>query len=124
VERRREIYFLDGVPQVGTRYYGIVDQGTNVVEVRPTSLCPLNCVFCSVAAGPLEGRRWADFTVKKDALVDALKAVVRYKGDGVEVHIDGMGRARRLQRPGRLSPRREVDQGGVGGVDAEPHVHP
>jgi uncharacterized Fe-S cluster-containing radical SAM superfamily enzyme len=91
VERRREIYFLDGVPQVGTRYYGIVDQGTNVVEVRPTSLCPLNCVFCSVAAGPLEGRRWADFTVKKDALVDALKAVVRYKGDGVEVHIDGMG---------------------------------
>ncbi|MFP3349397.1 MAG: hypothetical protein RXN90_08730 [Thermoproteus sp.] len=42
MERRREIYFLDEVPQVGTRYYGIVDQGTNVVEVRPTSLCPLN----------------------------------------------------------------------------------
>lgn len=91
MERRREIYFVDGLPQIGTRYYGIVDQGTNVVEVRPTSLCPLNCVFCSVAAGPLEPRRWADFVVRRDALVEALRAVVRYKGDGVEVHIDGMG---------------------------------
>lgn len=88
---RRGVYFIEDLPQVGTRYYGLVDQGTNVVEVRPTSLCPLNCAFCSVAAGPLEARRWADFVVKKDALVEALRAAVKYKGDGVEVHIDGMG---------------------------------
>lgn len=88
---RRHVYTIEDAPQIGTRYFGIVDQGTNIVEVRPTSLCPLNCSFCSVAAGPLEPRRWADFVVRKDALVEALKSVVKFKGGGVEVHIDGMG---------------------------------
>lgn len=87
----RRVYFVGDVPQIGTRYFGIVDQGTNIVEVRPTSLCPLNCSFCSVAAGPLEPRRWADFVAEKDALVEALRSVVKFKGGGVEVHIDGMG---------------------------------
>lgn len=88
---KREVYFIEDLPQIGTRYYGIVDQGTNIVEVRPTSLCPLNCAFCSVAAGPYEGRRWAEFVVKREALIESLSRVVKFKGGGVEVHIDGMG---------------------------------
>lgn len=76
---------------VGTRYFGIVDQGTNIVEVRPTSICPLNCIFCSVAAGPLEKRRWAEFIANREELVEALRVVARFKGPGLEAHIDGMG---------------------------------
>ena len=79
------------IPMIGTRYFGVVDQGTNVIEVRPTSMCPLNCVFCSVAAGPKERRRWAEFVVDVEPLVEAVKALARVKGPGLEVHIDGMG---------------------------------
>ena len=79
-------------PQVGTLAFGVVDRGTNVVEVRPTTLCALSCVFCSVNAGPASRARWAEFVVDVDALLSALEEVVRYKGvDDVEVHIDGMG---------------------------------
>ncbi|MFB6490341.1 MAG: radical SAM protein [Thermoproteus sp. AZ2] len=90
MEPPRKVYRV-GAPMIGTRYFGIVDQGTNIVEVRPTSLCPLNCIFCSVAAGPLERRRWADFIADREELAEALRAVAKLKGPGLEVHIDGMG---------------------------------
>ncbi|MEZ0319105.1 MAG: radical SAM protein [Pyrobaculum sp.] len=79
-------------PQVGTLAFGVVDRGTNVLEVRPTTLCALSCVFCSVNAGPGSRVRWAEFVADVDALLAALEEVVRFKGvDDVEVHIDGMG---------------------------------
>jgi uncharacterized Fe-S cluster-containing radical SAM superfamily enzyme len=80
------------VPQVGTLAFGIVDRGTNVLEVRPTSVCALSCVFCSVNAGPQSRARWAEYVVEVEALLSALEEVVRFKKtDDVEVHIDGMG---------------------------------
>ncbi|MCG2894733.1 MAG: radical SAM protein [Vulcanisaeta sp.] len=93
IERaRRVIRIGDGVPQVGTLAFGIVDRGTNVIEVRPTTLCPLSCIYCSVNAGPNSTNRWAEFVVEPAALLGALEEVVRFKGiDDVEVHIDGMG---------------------------------
>ncbi|MEM4792615.1 MAG: radical SAM protein [Pyrobaculum sp.] len=79
-------------PLVGALAFGIVDRGTNVVEVRPTSLCALNCIFCSVNAGPASRTRWAEYVVEPEPLVAALEEVVKYKGvDDAEVHIDGMG---------------------------------
>jgi uncharacterized Fe-S cluster-containing radical SAM superfamily enzyme len=91
--RDRPVYIIGAeTPQVGTLAFGIVDRGTNVIEVRPTSLCSLNCVFCSVNAGPLSRARWAEYVVEPDALLAALEEVVRFKNTGdVEVHIDGMG---------------------------------
>jgi len=89
---RRIVRVTGDVPQVGTLAFGIVDRGTNVVEVRPTTLCPLSCIFCSVNAGPKSSNRWAEFVVEPEALLGALEDVVRFKGiDDVEVHIDGMG---------------------------------
>jgi len=89
----RLLYAVDAsVPQVGTLAFGLVDRGTNVVEVRPTSLCALSCIFCSVNAGPLSKIRWADYVVEADALLSALEEVARFKKiNDVEVHIDGMG---------------------------------
>ncbi|MFP3179020.1 MAG: radical SAM protein, partial [Thermocladium sp.] len=34
-------------PLVGSLAFGIIDRGTNVIEVRPTSICSLSCIFCS-----------------------------------------------------------------------------
>ena len=77
---------------VGVRAFGIVDMGTNIIEVRPTSLCPLSCIFCSVNAGPKSRARWAEFVVDVDLLVDAVREIVQYKQcDNIEIHIDGMG---------------------------------
>lgn len=89
----RPIYTVGpGVPQVGTLAFGVVDRGTNVLEVRPTSVCALSCVFCSVNAGPQSRARWAEYVVEVEALLSALEEVVRFKKtDDVEVHIDGMG---------------------------------
>jgi len=89
----RHLVEIDGsFPQVGTLAFGIVDRGTNVVEVRPTTVCALSCVFCSVNAGPGSRVRWVEYVVDVGALLVALEEVVRFKGvDDVEVHIDGMG---------------------------------
>ncbi len=78
-------------PMVGTLAFGIVDRGTNVVEVRPTSICALSCIFCSVNAGPKSRARAAEYIVDPDALANAVEEVASYKGTRVEAHIDGMG---------------------------------
>ncbi|WP_229657737.1 radical SAM protein [Thermocladium modestius] len=78
-------------PMVGTLAFGVVDRGTNVVEVRPTSICALSCIFCSVNAGPKSRARAAEYIVDPDALVNAVEEVASYKGTRVEAHIDGMG---------------------------------
>jgi len=93
IERSRRVIRIGGdVPQVGTLAFGIVDRGTNVIEIRPTTLCPLSCIYCSVNAGPDSTNRWAEFVVDPNALLGALEEVVRFKGiDDIEVHIDGMG---------------------------------
>lgn len=89
----RPVYRLKAdTPQVGTLAFGIVDRGTNVLEVRPTSLCALSCIFCSVNAGPMSKIRWAEYEVELDALLTALEEVVHFKKlDDIEIHIDGMG---------------------------------
>ncbi len=79
------------MPMVGTLYFGLVDRGTNVIEVRPTSVCALSCIFCSVNAGPKSRVRRNEFVVELDDLLDAAREVARFKGRGIEFHIDGMG---------------------------------
>ncbi len=85
------VFRVSGIPMVGTLYFGLVDRGTNVVEVRPTSVCALSCIFCSVNAGPKSRIRRNEFVVELDDLLDAAREVAHFKGRGVEFHIDGMG---------------------------------
>ncbi len=94
IERTREVIRIErGTPQIGALAFGIVDRGgTNIIEVRPTTLCPLSCIYCSVNAGPRSTNRWAEFVDDPETLLMALEEVVRFKGTkDIEVHIDGMG---------------------------------
>lgn len=79
------------LPLIGTLPFGIIDRGTNVVEVRPNSYCPLNCIFCSTDAGPNSRWRQTEYDVDLDLLVSWVKEVTKAKGTNVEVHIDGVG---------------------------------
>ncbi|MBW2975597.1 radical SAM protein [Candidatus Woesearchaeota archaeon] len=76
------------VPLIGNVSFGLIDRGTNVIEVKPVTGCNLRCIYCSVD----EDRRDMDFVVEKDYLVDEFKKLVRFKGvDSIEAHIASQG---------------------------------
>lgn len=88
----RIIYVLDShEPLLGLLPIGVIDRGTNVIQVRPTTLCPLNCIFCSVDAGPFSRHRWAEYIVSLETMVRTVEYVVKYKGGGLEALIDTVG---------------------------------
>ena len=62
-------YFKSTEPILGLLHIGVIDRGTNVLQVRPTTICPLNCIFCSVDAGPFSRNRWAEYIVSKESIL-------------------------------------------------------
>ncbi len=79
------------IPLIGVSVFGIIDRGTNLLQVRPISGCPLNCIYCSVDEGPFSRKR-NSYEVEVDYLLSEFNKVVDYKGvDDIEAHIDGIG---------------------------------
>jgi uncharacterized Fe-S cluster-containing radical SAM superfamily enzyme len=79
------------IPLVGSLYFGIIDRGTNLLQVRPSCGCNLNCPFCSVDAGPYSKTRATSYDVEMEYLLSAVQEIARFKGKGVECHIDSPG---------------------------------
>jgi uncharacterized Fe-S cluster-containing radical SAM superfamily enzyme len=79
------------IPLFGCIAFGIIDRGTNVLQLRPYSECPLSCVFCSTDAGPHSGRRISEYMVDLTQLLSAFEWAASYKGAGIEAHIDTVG---------------------------------
>ena len=79
------------IPLLGSVYFGIIDRGTNLLQVRPSCGCNLNCPFCSVDAGPESITRTTSYEVEMEYLVEAVKEIAGFKGNGVECHIDSPG---------------------------------
>ena len=80
-----------GIPLLGTNYFGIIDRGTNTLEVKPLTSCNISCIFCSVDEGP-GSRRRVDYVVEKDYLVEEFRKVVAFKGvDDIDAHINAQG---------------------------------
>ena len=80
-----------GIPLLGSLYFGIVDRGTSLLQVRPSCGCNISCTFCSVDAGPHSRTRAASYEVEREYLVGYVQEVARFKGEGVECHIDSPG---------------------------------
>lgn len=80
-----------GIPLVGCIAFGILDRGTNLLQVRPTSVCNLNCEFCSVDSGPYSKTHPVSYEVELEYLINWLKEIVKYKGPGVEINFDSVG---------------------------------
>ncbi|MDP7115831.1 MAG: radical SAM protein [Candidatus Woesearchaeota archaeon] len=79
-----------GIPLVGTIYFGIMDRNTSIIEVRPTTLCNINCTFCSVAAGP-KSTYETNFVVEKSYLVEELKKLLDFKEEPMDIWINPQG---------------------------------
>lgn len=79
------------VPLIGAIPFGLIDRGTNVIQVRPSTACPLNCIFCSTDAGPKSTIRNAEYLVDLEHLMEWFRPMAGMKGKGVEAHIDTVG---------------------------------
>ena len=79
------------IPLVGSLYFGVIDRGTSLLQVRPSCGCNLNCPFCSVDAGPCSKTRATSYEVELDYLLSAVEEIAPFKGTGVECHIDSPG---------------------------------
>jgi len=85
------IHRNSGIPLIGTNYFGIIDRGTNTLEVKPLTSCNISCTFCSVDEGPTS-RRKVDFVVEKDYLVEEFRKVAAFKGvQDIDAHINSQG---------------------------------
>ena len=85
------IHQNSGIPLIGTNYFGLIDRGTNIIEIKPITGCNLDCVYCSVDEGK-SSKRKVDFVVEKDYLVKELKRLAEFKAiDNIEAHINAQG---------------------------------
>jgi len=80
-------------PAYGYIAIGVIDRGTSVLQVRPTTICPQNCIFCSVDAGFYSRNRWAEFIADPELVVRGVKEAISVKGCYVEALIDTIGDA-------------------------------
>ncbi|MBW3014836.1 radical SAM protein [Candidatus Woesearchaeota archaeon] len=83
-----------GIPLIGCIAFGIIDRGTNLIQIRPTSICNLCCPFCSTDSGKCSKRHQADYNIDLSYLIEWVKEVVDYKneqGCSVEANIDSVG---------------------------------
>lgn len=93
VTARKAVYIHknSGIPLIGSVYFGIIERGTNIIEIRPITGCNLNCIYCSVDEG-VPSKRQMDFVVEKDYLVSELKKVIEYKKcSDIDIHINSQG---------------------------------
>ena len=89
---KRNNILIRNIPLFGCIAFGIIDRGTNVLQVRPISECPLSCIFCSTDAGPRSGRRISEYMVDLEQLVSAFQWAAAYKEtDEIEAHVDTVG---------------------------------
>ena len=76
------------VPLFGLDFIGVLDRGTNILEVKPITICNLHCKYCFVSAGDYE----RNFSIERDYLVEWIKKAIELKNcDDIEIHLAAYG---------------------------------
>ncbi|MBD3350421.1 MAG: radical SAM protein [Candidatus Lokiarchaeota archaeon] len=76
------------IPLFGLDFIGILDRGTNLLEVKPITLCNLRCKYCFVHAGDYIN----NFILKEKYIISWLKYALKYKSTkDIEIHIAPYG---------------------------------
>jgi uncharacterized Fe-S cluster-containing radical SAM superfamily enzyme len=90
--KRKTYYIHPPIPLIGHTAFGLIDRGTNIIQVRGLSGCNINCPFCSVDEGKYSKTRKNDYYVDMDYLIEEYKKIVEFKGNKhIEAHLDGQG---------------------------------
>ncbi|MBN1275378.1 radical SAM protein [Candidatus Woesearchaeota archaeon] len=77
-----------GIPLLGSNEFGIIDRGSNILEVKPLTGCNLSCTFCSVGEGENDKR---DILVEEGYLVSWFSRLAKLKEHPVEANIGPQG---------------------------------
>ncbi len=80
-----------GIPLIGALPFGIIDRGTNLLQVRCTSMCNMNCAFCSTDAGPFSKFHKTNYIVDINYLAEEVEKIAKFKGPGVIIFLDSVG---------------------------------
>ena len=92
MQQRKLVEVPTDWPLLGCIAFGIIDRGTNLIQVRPSSSCPLSCIFCSTDAGPFSRNRQTEYVVDPDHMIKWFKVVAETKkSKSLEAHIDTVG---------------------------------
>ena len=76
------------IPLMGVDFIGLIDRGTNVIELKPLTLCNLKCKYCFVKAGDYH----TNFIVDYKYLIKKVKSLVNIKSHhDIEIHIAPYG---------------------------------
>lgn len=87
----KELFEIKDVPLIGCIAFGLIDRGTNLIQVRPCSDCPLDCIFCSTDNGKSSKNIKTKYIVDPDLLTENAKEIANFKETGIEFHIDSVG---------------------------------
>lgn len=80
-----------GIPLLGCIAFGVIDRGSNLLQIRATTVCNMKCKFCSTSANNFDMHP-SNFIVDKDYLVKWTKHVIDLKDcKEIEINIDSMG---------------------------------
>ena len=76
------------IPLMGVDFLGIIDRGTNVIELKPITLCNLKCKYCFVSSGNYD----TNFVIDSNYLIEKVLDLVRLKGEyNLEIHLSPYG---------------------------------
>jgi uncharacterized Fe-S cluster-containing radical SAM superfamily enzyme len=76
------------IPLMGVDFLGIIDRGTNVIELKPLTLCNLRCKYCFVSAGDYR----SNFVVNSHDLSERAEELAKIKGNyDLEIHLAPYG---------------------------------
>jgi len=79
-----------GIPLVGCIAFGIIDRGTNILQVRCTSICNMKCEFCSTNANNFDVHT-TSYIVDIDYLIEGVEKIAKIKGSGLTIFLDSVG---------------------------------
>ncbi|UCD00449.1 MAG: radical SAM protein [Promethearchaeota archaeon] len=76
------------IPLYGVDFFGVIDRGTNIIELKPLTLCNLKCKYCFVSAGDYE----TNFIVDPNYLLKKIRDIIEIKGHyKIEIHFAPYG---------------------------------
>ena len=76
------------IPLYGVDFIGAIDRGTNVIELKPLTLCNLKCKYCFVSAGDYD----TNFIVDPNYLLKKIRDIIEIKGYyKIEIHFAPYG---------------------------------
>ncbi len=78
------------IPLLGLLYIGIIDRGSSLIQVRPTTACNMKCSFCSTSSN--SQTHSYNYEVEPDYLIKWIEETIKLKNNLVDqINIDSVG---------------------------------